>query len=129
MNPSFDFSSARTLPRDGTAGALAGRIWCPELDEPSIVAIRTDGVFDITAVAPTIAKDRDAAGRGFTHHDGDLVTIAAPELGALVNCMQSSAACPSGPANAFAHMCGGCVAASSPSHRQDGLSRRRARGN
>jgi fumarylacetoacetate (FAA) hydrolase family protein len=41
--------------------------------------------------APT--KDRDAVGRGFTHHDGDLVTIAAPELGTLVNRMQSSAAC------------------------------------
>src|SRR5262249_3698280 len=44
-----------------------------------------------TMFAPT--KDRDAKGRGFTHHDGDLVTIAAPELGALTNRMQSSAAC------------------------------------
>ncbi|MFP6562151.1 fumarylacetoacetate hydrolase family protein [Paraburkholderia sp. B3] len=29
--------------------------------------------------------DRDAPGAGFTHHLGDVVTISAPELGALVN--------------------------------------------
>jgi len=30
-------------------------------------------------------KDRDAPGSGFTHHIGDVVTISAPPLGALVN--------------------------------------------
>ncbi|WP_454732159.1 MULTISPECIES: fumarylacetoacetate hydrolase family protein [Cupriavidus] len=30
-------------------------------------------------------KDRDAPGAGFTHHLGDVVTISAPALGALVN--------------------------------------------
>lgn len=30
-------------------------------------------------------KDRDAQGGGFTHHVGDVVTISAPALGALVN--------------------------------------------
>ena len=29
--------------------------------------------------------DRDAPGAGFTHHLGDVVTISAPQLGALVN--------------------------------------------
>ena len=43
MTPSFDLSPSTTLPRDGTAGALAGRIWLPELDGPSVVAIRADG--------------------------------------------------------------------------------------
>jgi fumarylacetoacetate (FAA) hydrolase family protein len=28
-------------------------------------------------------KDRDAPGAGFTHHLGDVVTIATPSLGAL----------------------------------------------
>ena len=55
MTPSFDLSPAKTLPRDGTAGALTGRIWRPELGGPSIVAIRADGVFDITASVPTMA--------------------------------------------------------------------------
>ena len=36
-----------------------------------------------TMFAPS--QDRDAPGQGFTHHPGDLVAIAAPELGCLVN--------------------------------------------
>ncbi|NEY91837.1 fumarylacetoacetate hydrolase family protein [Tabrizicola oligotrophica] len=36
-----------------------------------------------TLFAPT--KDRDVPGGGFTHHLGDVVTIAAPELGRLTN--------------------------------------------
>ena len=36
-----------------------------------------------TMFAPT--NDRDAPGEGFTHKVGDIVTIAAPRLGALVN--------------------------------------------
>jgi fumarylacetoacetate (FAA) hydrolase family protein len=36
-----------------------------------------------TMFAPV--KDRDAPGRGFTHKTGDIVTVATPELGALVN--------------------------------------------
>src|SRR2546430_13253468 len=43
-----------TLPRDGMAGALAGRVWRPEADGPSVVAIRTDGVYDISKLAPTV---------------------------------------------------------------------------
>jgi fumarylacetoacetate (FAA) hydrolase family protein len=36
-----------------------------------------------TMFAPV--KDRDAPGQGFTHHLGDVVTIASEKLGALVN--------------------------------------------
>lgn len=36
-----------------------------------------------TPFAPT--EDRDAPGMGFTHHDGDLVSIGTPSLGTLVN--------------------------------------------
>jgi fumarylacetoacetate (FAA) hydrolase family protein len=36
-----------------------------------------------TMFAPT--KDRDAPGQGFTHKRGDLVTVATPSLGTLVN--------------------------------------------
>jgi fumarylacetoacetate (FAA) hydrolase family protein len=35
-------------------------------------------------------QDRGAAGAGFTHHLGDVVTIASPALGALVNTVQRS---------------------------------------
>jgi fumarylacetoacetate (FAA) hydrolase family protein len=34
-------------------------------------------------------EDRDAPGQGFTHHDGDVVTIASEKLGALVNVVTS----------------------------------------
>lgn len=45
-----------------------------------------------TLFAPT--EDRDAPGQGFTHHLGDVVTISAPQLGALVNRMRHSDECP-----------------------------------
>lgn len=38
-------------------------------------------------------KDRDAPGGGFTHKYGDIVTIAAPELGALTNRMRRTDDC------------------------------------
>jgi len=40
-------------------------------------------LFTGTLFAPV--QDRGAAGRGFTHHVGDRVTISSPALGALVN--------------------------------------------
>lgn len=36
-----------------------------------------------TMFAPV--QDRDAPGEGFTHHPGDIVTIATPDLGSLMN--------------------------------------------
>ncbi len=44
-----------------------------------------------TMFAPT--QDRDEPGMGFTHKPGDVVTIAAPQLGALVNRMRPSSEC------------------------------------
>ncbi|KAB2850255.1 MAG: fumarylacetoacetate hydrolase family protein [Hyphomicrobiaceae bacterium] len=43
-----------TLPKDGLAGALAGRAWRPEVGGPSLVAIRAGGVIDITSTAQTM---------------------------------------------------------------------------
>ncbi|MDD9918184.1 MAG: fumarylacetoacetate hydrolase family protein [Rhodospirillaceae bacterium] len=45
-------------------------------------------LFTGTAFAPT--KDRDTPDEGFTHKPGDLVTIASPQLGALVNRVSTS---------------------------------------
>ncbi len=53
-------TEALTLPRDGTAGALAGRVWRPDVGGPSVVAVRADGVYDISRHAPTM---RDLAER------------------------------------------------------------------
>ena len=45
-------------------------------------------LFTGTMFAPT--KDRDVAGQGFTHKVGDMVTIATPKLGSLVNRVDTS---------------------------------------
>ena len=42
------------FPRIGRDAALAGRVWRPELGGPSVVAIRADGVVDITASFATM---------------------------------------------------------------------------
>jgi fumarylacetoacetate (FAA) hydrolase family protein len=49
-------------------------------------------LFTGTMFAPV--KDRDAPGKGFTHREGDVVTIASPRLGRLVNRVQRSDRCP-----------------------------------
>ena len=43
-----------TLPQDGAAGALAGRVWRPDVDGPSVVAIRATAMFDISRSFPTM---------------------------------------------------------------------------
>jgi fumarylacetoacetate (FAA) hydrolase family protein len=52
---------AATLPRDGTAGALAGRVWRPGAEGPAVVAVRADGVYDISKLAPTMRDLAEAA--------------------------------------------------------------------
>jgi fumarylacetoacetate (FAA) hydrolase family protein len=49
-------------------------------------------LFTGTMFAPT--EDRDAEGAGFTHHEGDVVTISTPLLGTLINTVTSSEAAP-----------------------------------
>ena len=72
-----------TLPTDATAGTLVGRVWRPELGGPSVVAIRADGVFDISrsfATMRDLAESPDpAASVAGAHADriGDLAAILA----------------------------------------------------
>jgi len=49
-------STSDILPDDGTSGTLIGRVWRKgKPSGPSVVAVRADGVFDITAAASTVA--------------------------------------------------------------------------
>jgi len=49
-------SASDILPEDGTSGTLVGRIWRRgAVNGPSVVAVRADGLHDITAAAPTVA--------------------------------------------------------------------------
>jgi fumarylacetoacetate (FAA) hydrolase family protein len=51
----------RTLPVDGAKGTLVGRAWVPGSPAgPSVIAIRADGVWDISRVAPTMSDLLDA---------------------------------------------------------------------
>lgn len=50
----MQFTAQTCLPHDGTDGALAARVWLPEVSGPSIVALRGDDVLDITASFPTL---------------------------------------------------------------------------
>src|SRR5262245_1425534 len=62
-----------TLPADGTAGALAGRVWRPDVRGPSVAAVRADGITDISRHASTmrdLCESADPAG---------LVRMAAAE--------------------------------------------------
>ena len=47
-------AASASLPRDGYAGALAGRIWRPDVGGPSVVAFRADGAFDVSAAFATV---------------------------------------------------------------------------
>jgi fumarylacetoacetate (FAA) hydrolase family protein len=71
-----------TLPTDSTAGTLVGRVWRPGIG-PSVVAIRRDGVFDISRAFATVrdlceAPDPAAAVASATgERIGDLAAILA----------------------------------------------------
>ena len=59
-----------TLPRDGTTGALAGRVWRPEAGGPSVVALRGADVWDISKLAPTLRDLAEAADAAAMLRDG-----------------------------------------------------------
>ncbi len=52
--PPLALSEELTLPADGFAGALAGRVWRADLEGPSVVSVRAEGVFDVSADFPTM---------------------------------------------------------------------------
>ncbi|MCP4615996.1 MAG: fumarylacetoacetate hydrolase family protein [Bradyrhizobium sp.] len=71
------------LPQDGTSGTLAGRVWLPETRGPAVVAVRADGVFDVSASFATVSAlcelDDPAAALGTAKGTriGDLESIVA----------------------------------------------------
>jgi fumarylacetoacetate (FAA) hydrolase family protein/TRAP-type C4-dicarboxylate transport system permease small subunit len=49
------------LPEDGLAGTLVGRVWLPgPLAGPAVVALRADGVYDLSRQHPTMSSLLDA---------------------------------------------------------------------
>ena len=54
MDHLSSINSARLLPEDGYRGTLVGRVWRPGIG-PSVVAVREDGLFDISATCSTVS--------------------------------------------------------------------------
>jgi fumarylacetoacetate (FAA) hydrolase family protein len=50
----FRLDPLQTLPVDGLAGALVGRVWDPGIGGPCVVAVRPEGLVDITASHATV---------------------------------------------------------------------------
>ena len=68
-------AAARTAP----AGALAGRVWLPDVGGPAVVAVRADGVYDISQLAPTMRDLCEAADPAAIVRDGKGERIGALE--------------------------------------------------
>src|SRR5438552_6591056 len=68
---SLKLDVASSLPVDGTAGTLVGRVWRPELDGPSIVVVRGTGVFDVSHAFATM--------RDLCEADDPAAAVAAAE--------------------------------------------------
>jgi len=60
-NAPLTLTIAHTLPDDADKAVLAGRVWRPDREGPSVVAIRGSDVIDITADFPTMAELCEAA--------------------------------------------------------------------
>ena len=50
----LDALASTTLPADGTAGTLVGRVWRPEVEGPAVVALRGDEVVDVSRRFATV---------------------------------------------------------------------------
>lgn len=84
------------LPQDGTRGTLVGRAWIPSVGArpagPSVVALRTDGVFDLSAHVPTMSSllelaDPAAAVKTMTgRFIGDIAGITQGSVHMLAPC-------------------------------------------
>jgi len=79
----MSLNAASILPDDGTAGALVGRVWLPSAGGPSVVAVRDDGVYDVTSRFPTVSALAEEADPAIALREaggtriGDLDGIAA----------------------------------------------------
>jgi fumarylacetoacetate (FAA) hydrolase family protein len=78
-------SEVLTLPDDGFAGALAARIWRPDVEGPSVAAVRADGVYDVSVAFPTM---RDLCEE--PSPADALRSASGPRIGALTDILAST---------------------------------------
>jgi fumarylacetoacetate (FAA) hydrolase family protein len=51
----LSLQAKRFLPDDGYAGTLVARVWCPDVQGPSVVALREHGVYDLSGEFATMS--------------------------------------------------------------------------
>ena len=63
----------RFLPDDGYGGTLVARVWRPDVQGPSVVALREHGVYDVTSEFPTVSTllDRPEPARALREAPGE----------------------------------------------------------
>ncbi|HXR44547.1 MAG TPA: fumarylacetoacetate hydrolase family protein [Pseudolysinimonas sp.] len=79
-------AAAGTLPDDADVAALAGRVWDPAADGPSVVAVRAGSIVDVSASFPTM--------RSLTESPEPAAALAAadgPALGSLDELLANTA--------------------------------------
>ena len=78
----LNLTEKATLPSDGYAGALVGRVWRPELGGPSVVAVRPDGLVDVSRRFPDHARSlrTGRSGGGVARRQGERFASLADVL-------------------------------------------------
>jgi fumarylacetoacetate (FAA) hydrolase family protein len=57
----MELTPTTVLPRDTEQATLVGRVWRPDVEGPSVVTLRGEDLFDISAVAATVSELLNAA--------------------------------------------------------------------
>jgi fumarylacetoacetate (FAA) hydrolase family protein len=97
-------TSVDCLPADAAGATLVGRAWLPEVDGPVLVAVRGDGLYDASSVAPTCSH--------LLELDDPATSIRAagplPRLGSVHELVANSAAPAASAAPRPAHLLAPC---------------------
>ena len=64
MAATVTLNAEQTLPADGYAGALAGRVWLPQVAGPAVAVVRDAALYDISALTPTMRDLAEASDPG-----------------------------------------------------------------
>lgn len=75
----------RCLPVDHERALLVGRLWSPAVDGPVVVRVTADGVYDLSALAPTVSEllERPGVAR-------EVAALDAPRLAGLAAVLANS---------------------------------------
>jgi len=81
----LDLDPATTLPADGGAGTLVGRAWLPQVEGPAVVAVRADGLYDVSRAFPTVRDLAEAP-----EPAAAVAAVAGERIGALSNVLANT---------------------------------------